>query len=48
MVREEGYTMVDLRIQWSHDEWHLQDSIHMPMMRVIEGNGPSKIWRKFG
>ena len=48
LIRTEGYTLVDLRIQWSHDEWHLEDAHHVPMLRVIEGNGAAKIWRKFG
>lgn len=48
LVVDEGYTLVDVRIQWSYDEWNLDYAVHMPLLRTIEGNDPAKIWRRFG
>jgi len=48
LVDEEGYTLVDNRMQWSYDEWHLETAIHIPMLRVIQGNGLAKQVRRFG
>jgi hypothetical protein len=40
--------LVDNRMQWSYDEWHLETAIHIPMLRVIQGNGLAKQVRRFG
>jgi len=48
LIDEEGYSLVDVRIQWSYNEWHLEDAAHIPLQRVIAGNGLPKVWRKFG
>eukprot|EP00976_Prorocentrum_cordatum_P048471 978390-Prorocentrum_minimum.AAC.5 len=48
LVEEEGYTLIDTRMQWSHDEWYLEGAVHIPMKREIQGNSPAKSFRKFG
>lgn len=48
LVEEEGYKLVDVRIAWSYDEWHLEEATHIPLQRKISGNSPPKLWRTFG
>eukprot|EP00854_Cymbomonas_tetramitiformis_P011051 gene11051-13070_t len=45
---EEGFTLLDVRIDWSHGEWHLEKSTHIPLSRKIEGSSPIKAARKAG
>eukprot|EP00239_Pterosperma_sp_CCMP1384_P008516 CAMPEP_0197858740 /NCGR_PEP_ID=MMETSP1438-20131217/32765_1 /TAXON_ID=1461541 /ORGANISM="Pterosperma sp., Strain CCMP1384" /LENGTH=253 /DNA_ID=CAMNT_0043474995 /DNA_START=347 /DNA_END=1109 /DNA_ORIENTATION=+ len=46
----DGYTIVDVRLQWTFDEWHLNgnQSRHVPIFREIKGNSPAQIARKMG
>eukprot|EP00241_Pyramimonas_parkeae_P021767 CAMPEP_0114290956 /NCGR_PEP_ID=MMETSP0059-20121206/8224_1 /TAXON_ID=36894 /ORGANISM="Pyramimonas parkeae, Strain CCMP726" /LENGTH=241 /DNA_ID=CAMNT_0001412411 /DNA_START=117 /DNA_END=845 /DNA_ORIENTATION=+ len=46
MVKEEGYTLVDVRIAWSFKEWHLNYAESLPVFRVIKGQSLPKTLRK--
>mmetsp|Transcript_11476 Transcript_11476/g.36271 ORF Transcript_11476/g.36271 Transcript_11476/m.36271 type:complete len:304 (+) Transcript_11476:499-1410(+) len=50
LMDNEGYRLLDPRIQWSYDEWHIEDPRveHIPYHREIKGNSPAQLYRKVG
>lgn len=48
LVEEEGYSLVDCRIAWSHGEWNQPRALHSPLVREIKGNSPIQVARIVG
>mmetsp|Transcript_18728 Transcript_18728/g.25949 ORF Transcript_18728/g.25949 Transcript_18728/m.25949 type:complete len:296 (+) Transcript_18728:103-990(+) len=48
LMQEQGWTMLDLRIQWSKDEFYLPEAVHLPIFRKIDGTSLSQTFRKIG